>query len=151
MQQLKSAIDYLAQNDSANELKIVLAPRTRRRYLHRGTMNLPSPDSDVAGIAPGATTTEQFGKLAVTLRLRGGRLQTIHAMHPAYYPLSYLLLLHCGSQGYHNELAKINPHHFTATIVRDPAHHFNILLRGGKLTQQYVCDMITIIESHRLN
>ena len=83
MQQFKSAIDYLAQNDSANELKIVLAPRTRRRYLHRGTMDLPSPDSDVAGIAPGATTTEQFGKLAVTLRLRGGRLQTINAMHPA--------------------------------------------------------------------
>ena len=35
--------------------------------------------------------------------------------------------------------------------MRDPAHHFNILLRGGKLTQKYVCDMITIIESHRLH
>ena len=157
VQQFKSAIEYLAQNESANEsaneLKIVLADRTRRRDLHRGTINLPSPDSDVAVIAPGATTTEQFGKLAVTLHLRGGQLQTIDAMHPAYDPLSYVLLLPCGSQGYHSELAKITPTSFYRyhLQVRDPAHHFNLLLRGGKLTQQYVCDMMAKIESHRLN
>ncbi|KAJ8352196.1 hypothetical protein SKAU_G00236720 [Synaphobranchus kaupii] len=153
VQQFKSAIEYVAQNDSANELKIVLTACTRRRDLHRGTMNLPSPDSDVAVIAPGATITEQFGNLAVTLHVRGGRLQTIDAMHAAYDPLSYVLLLPCGSQGYHTELTGITPTSFYRyhLQVRNPAHHFNLMLRSGKLTQQYVCDMIAKMESHRLD
>ena len=87
MQQFKSAIEYVTQNDTANELRIVLTAHTRHRDLHHGTVNLPSLDSDVAVIAPGTTPTEQFGKLAVTLHLRGGRLQTISAIHPAYDPL----------------------------------------------------------------
>lgn len=109
VQQFKSATEDVAQNDSA---RIVLTAHTPRRDLHRGTLNLPSPDSDVAVIVPGATTTQQFGKLAVTLHLRGGTLQTIDAMHPAYDPLSYVLLLPCGSQGYHTELAGITPSSF---------------------------------------
>ena len=76
-------------------------------------------------------------------------LQTIDTMHPAYDPLSYILLLPCGSQGYHTELAGITPTSFYRyhLQVRDPTHHFNLLLRGGKLTQQYVCDMMAKIES----
>ena len=96
VQQFKSVIEYVAQNDSANYLKIVLTACTQRRDLYCGTLNLLSPDSDVVVIAPGATTTEQFGKLAVTLDLRGGRIQTIDTMNPAYDPLSYVLLLPCG-------------------------------------------------------
>ena len=153
MQQFKSAIEYVTQNANANELKIVLTARTRHHDLHRGTVNLPSLNSDVAVIAPGVTTTQQFGKLAVTLHLRGGRLQTIDAMHPAYDPLSYVLLLPQGSQGYHTELAGITPTCFYRyhLQVRDIAQHFNLLLRGGRLTQQYVCDMMAKIELHRLN
>ena len=74
VQQFKPAIEYVTQNDTANELRIVLTTHTRRCDLHRSTVNLPSLDSDVAVIAPGTTPTEQFGKLAVTLHLRGGRL-----------------------------------------------------------------------------
>ena len=111
-------------------------------------MNLPSLDSNVAVIAPGTTPTEQFGKLAVTLHLRGGQpLQTISAIHPAYDPLSYMLLLPQGSQGYHTELRGVTPtgfYHFHLQ-VRNTAHHFNLLLRGGKLTQKYVCDMMAKI------
>ena len=116
-------------------------------------MNLPSLDSDVAVIAPGTTPTEQFGKLAVTLHLRGGRLQTISAIHPAYDPLSYVLLLPQGSHGYHTELRGVTPECFYSFYlqVRNSAHHFNLLLRGGRLTQQYVCDMMAKIESAHLN
>lgn len=80
--------------------------------LHRGTVNLPSLDSDNAVIAPGATLTEQFGKLAVNLHPRLGRLQTINAMHPAYDPLSYVLLLPYCSQWYHTKLEGITPTSF---------------------------------------
>ena len=151
VEQFKTAIE-IAKKDGANDLQIVLTDRTRRRDIHKGTMNLPSPDSDVAVIAPGTTITEQFGKLAVTLQLRGGGLQSIDAMHPAYDPLSYVLLLPCGSQGYHHGLKGVTPTDFYRyhLQVRDPENHFNLLLRGGRLTQQYVCDMFAKIESHRL-
>ena len=66
VQQFKSAIEYVSQNDTANELRIVRTAHTPCRDLHRGTVNLPSQDSNVAVIAPGTTPTEQFGKLAVT-------------------------------------------------------------------------------------
>ncbi|CAM4546646.1 unnamed protein product [Leuciscus chuanchicus] len=152
VQQFKSAIEYVTQNDNANELKIELTARTRRHDLHRGTVNLPSLNSDAAVIAPGVTTTQQFGKLAVTLHLRGGRLQTIDAMHPAYDPLSYVLLLPQGSQGYHTELAGITPTCFYRyhLQVRDIAQHFNLLLCGGRLTQQYVCDMMAKIDQSEI-
>ena len=116
-------------------------------------MNLPSLDSDVAVIAPGTTPTEQFGKLAVTLHLRGGRLQTISAIHPAYDPLSYVLLLPQGSQGYPTELRGVTPTCFYRfhLQVRNTANHFNLLLQVGRLTQRYVYDMMANIESQRLN
>ncbi len=153
VQQFKSAIEYMTRNDTAHDLRIVLTAHSRCRDLHRGTVNLPSRDSDVAVIAPGTTPTEQFGKLAVTLHLRGGQLQTISAIHPAYDPLSYVLLLPQGSQGYHTELRGVTPtcfYHFHLQ-VRNTTHHFSLLLRGGRLTQQYVCDMMAKIESQRLN
>ena len=80
--------EYVTQNDTANELRIVLTAHTWCCDLHRGTVNLPSLDSDVAVIAPGTIPTEQFGKVAVTIHLRGGRLKTVNAIHPAYDPLS---------------------------------------------------------------
>ena len=163
VKQFKTAIE-IAENDGARDLQIVLTDRTRRRDIHKGTMNLPSPDSDVAVIAPGTTITDQFGKLAVTLQLRGGSLQNIDPLHPAYDPLSYVLLFPCGSQGYHLGLkgnrSKGNGPENTISLedfyryhlqVRDPGNHFNLLLRGGRLTQQYVCDMFAKIESYRLN
>ena len=153
VQQFKSAIEYVTQNDTANELRIVLTAQTRHRGLHRGTVNLPSLDGVVAVIVPGTPPTEQFGKLAVTLHLRGGCLQTISAIHPAYDPLSYVLLLPQGSQGYHTELRGVAPTCFYLfhLQVRNTAHHFNLLLWGGRLTQQYVCDMMANTESQRLN
>ena len=100
-------------------------------------MNLPSLHSDVAVIAPGTSPTEQFGKVALTLHLRGGQhLQTISGIHPAYDQLSYVLLLPKGSQGYHTELRGVTPtcfYHFHLQ-VRNTANHFNLLLRGGRLT-----------------
>ncbi|XP_028301369.1 uncharacterized protein LOC114462606 [Gouania willdenowi] len=153
VQQFKSAIEYMNQNDTADDLRIVLTAHSRRRHLHHGPVNHPSLDSDVAVIAPGTTPTEQFGKLAVNLNLRGGHLHKIDAIHPAYDPLSYVLLLPQGSQGYHTELIGVTPTNFYQfhLQVRNTDRHFNLLHRGGKLTQQYVCDMMAKIESHRLN
>ena len=39
VQQFKSAIEYVTQNDTANELTTVLTAHTRRCDLHRGTVN----------------------------------------------------------------------------------------------------------------
>lgn len=87
VRQFKSVIEYASHNDSGNELKIVLIFHTRRRDLHRGTLNLPSRYNDVDVIAPGASTTEQFEKLAVALHLRGGSIQTTDAIiqHMTHY------------------------------------------------------------------
>ena len=64
-----------------------------------------------------------------------------------------MLLLPQGSQGYHTELRGVTPTCFYSFYlqVRNTAHHFNLLLRGGRLTQQYVCDMMAKIESQSLN
>lgn len=73
-------------------------------------------------------------------------------MHPAYDPLSCASSA-SGFPGYHTELAGITPTCFYCyhLQVRDIAQHFNLLLCGGRLTQQYACDMMAKIELHHLN
>ena len=118
-----------------------------------GTMNLPPEHGDVAVLAPGSSSQNTFGKLSITMKLRGtGDLKSIDALHPAYDPLSYVLLFPRGSQGYSKQL-NITPTDFYRfqLQVRDTESHYNILLRGGRLSQQYACDMFAKIESYRLN
>lgn len=88
--------EYAGQNDSTNEVKIVLTYLIQHQDLHCSTVYLPSPESFVAVISPGTTQTEQFGKLAVTLHFRRGRPQMINPMHLAYDPI---IICTWGSQG----------------------------------------------------
>ena len=58
-------------------------------------------------LAPGASMTTQFGKLSVRTNLRGSNqraIQSLDTLHPAYDPLSYVILFPNGSQGYHKGL-----------------------------------------------
>ena len=117
-----------------------------------GTLNLPPEHGDVAVLAPGSSSQNTFGKLSVRMKLRGtGELQSIDALHPAYDPLSYVLLFPEGSQGYCEKL-NVTPVEFYKyhLQVRDKESHYNILMRGGRLSQQYACDMFAKIESYRL-
>ena len=90
---------------------------------------------------PGTTECQQFGRLHVQLQLRGGGLKHIDSLHPLYDPLAYVLLYPEGNYGYHLSLSQRQPdgrQGITATDfyryhlqIRDPATHFNLLLRGG--------------------
>lgn len=104
-------------------------------------------------------------KRAIVVFPKGQGLTTIEYIHPAYFPLSYPLFHMKGEHGWHpylfstNSSAKKKNHitfmEYASYIlqVRDdvesPLHH-DIILCGGKLTQQYILDLFVCMESDRL-
>ena len=158
IKEFKTAVEILCKNTEVSEKYIYLSDKAPRS-IHPGTTNLPG-GSDIAVILPGPTEKEQFGRLHVQIQLKGGGLKIIDSLHPLYDPLAYVLLYPEGHYGYHLQLGKrqLNGERgITATDfyryhlqIRDPQIHFNLLLRGGKLSMQFVCDQQAKIEGQRL-
>ena len=66
-----------------------------RRY------NLPTADDEVAAIIPGDGSEIRSDHRDIVLRLKGGGLQRISYLHPAYASLHYVLLFPHGEDGWH--------------------------------------------------
>lgn len=103
-------------------------------------MNLPT-GTDISVIVPGATESQQFGRLDVQLQLCGGGLQRINSLHRLYDHLAYVLLFPEGNYGYHLALSERQADGRKGTTamdfyryhlqIPDPATHFNLFLRAG--------------------
>lgn len=141
--------NYGETEDVSIRLRVV--PGTdRRRY------NLPTAD-EVAVILPGDQSRTQSRD--IILRERGGGLQRISDLHPAYAPLYYVLLFPFGENGWHQDLQshrhgqqpkRISQTRHAAFRLHDRPNEFSCVLRGGRLLQRYIVDMFASADQNRL-
>jgi hypothetical protein len=104
-------------------------------------------------------------KRAIVVYPKGKGLTTIEYTHPAYLPLSYPIFHMKGEHGWHTQLFPSNENgkkknHITlmefASYILQIRDHIesplqnDIILSGGKLTQQYILDLFVCMESDRL-
>ena len=141
-----------------------------RRY------NAPSVD-EIAVIVPGDQTRANDPR-NIILHDRQGGLHFIHDHHHAYAPLHYVLLFPFGTPGWtyglalernkdntalqsdnetapDNETDRANDKHvsqvqFYSYRLHTRTNEFPIILCGGRLLQQYICDMWVSTDQNRL-
>jgi hypothetical protein len=90
---------------------------------------------------------------------RGGGLQFISNLHPAYVPLYYVLLFPYGENGWHPDLRlygdsrskRLTQPRYVAYRLQVRENEYSALLRGGRLLQRYVVDMFASIDQSRLS
>ena len=148
---IKAAIE-IAEN--VPECKLVLSADSKHKpkQSHPRTYNLPV-GSEVAVLLPG----EKLGDLDVILSTRGGGLQRINSVHRSYDPLHYVLLLPTGQDGFKPGIpmqrgnGKVSVMQFYAYHLQVRSDSFNILLKGHRLTQQYITDQFAKVERARMN
>ena len=153
------------------QLRLVADPTTDlRRY------NAPSVD-EIAVIVPGDQTRAHDPR-DIILHDRQGGLHFIHDHHHAYAPLHYVLLFLFGTPGWtyglalernkdntalqsdnetapDNETDRANDKHvsqvqFYSYRLHTRTNEFPIILCGGRLLQQYICDMWVSTDQNRL-
>ena len=117
--------------------------------------------------------SEETGPRDLIIEHRNGALQRISELSSAYLPLRYPILFPHGEQGWHVNLHSIapyltqsfaltpfrdlqGPHKITqlqyyAFLLQDRPDIFNILLRAGRLSQEFIVDAYSQIEKARLD
>lgn len=102
-------------------------------------------------------------KRGIIIYPKGGGLKPILYTHSSYLPLSYPIFHTNGEQGWHVNLMSENAQKRTNITIMEFASyilHFrdncesplqkDVVLCGGKLTQQYILDLFICLESNRL-
>lgn len=155
------AFEILQQTPSRDlAIQIVADPSTDlRRY------NVPTVQ-EIAVIIPGDHTLP-VNPRDIILHQREGNLQFIHDHHRAYAPLHYVLLFPYGTTGWtyglpvhanpDRAIANRESHERHITQVQfysyrlhTRQHEYPTLQFGGRLFQQYVCDMWVSTDQSRL-
>ncbi|KAF7812236.1 uncharacterized protein G2W53_033212 [Senna tora] len=124
VQVFRSVKDYPAISNR-EELRLKLI---KKRNTDARAYNLPTAD-EIAALIVGDFDPENV-KRDIIVEKRSGTLQRIDKLHLLYLPLQYPMMF---------------PHR-----EDDRRAEFNIFLRCGKLTQQFIVDGYTMIESERL-
>ncbi|KAL3655042.1 hypothetical protein CASFOL_000828 [Castilleja foliolosa] len=97
----------------------------------------------------------------VVVRKKGGQPQRVSKLHPSYIPLQYPLLFPFGEPGWSTSLklhsvSEGRRHSLTVNMyysyqIHDRHNVYSLLLKGGRLFQQYLVDAYTCIEQSRLD
>ncbi|XP_035835338.1 uncharacterized protein LOC110865421 isoform X3 [Helianthus annuus] len=97
----------------------------------------------------------------IILHKKNGTAQRVSKLHPSYMPLQYPLLFPFGEQGWSPRLHRRLPNasrdkNLTVNMyysyqIHDRAGVYSLLLKGGRLFQQYLVDAYTCIEQSRLD
>ena len=156
VQVYRHAYELLGNYDPNEDVSIRLrvSPNLdRRRY------NLPTAD-EVAVILPRTGDPAENNSRDIILHRRGGALQVISDLHPAYVPLYYVLLFPYGENGWHPDLQlhgaenqarkRLTQSRFVAYRLQVRRNEYSALLRGGRLLQRFLVDMYASIDQNRL-
>ncbi|XP_076935450.1 uncharacterized protein LOC143602118 [Bidens hawaiensis] len=97
----------------------------------------------------------------IVVRHREGGPQRISKLHPLYMPLQYPLLFLYGERGWSPELSlrvndgardrKLTMNMYYSYLLHDRRNLYTLLLRGGRLLQQFIVDAYVCIEESRLD
>ncbi|XP_021995566.1 uncharacterized protein LOC110892723 [Helianthus annuus] len=100
------------------------------------------------------------GKFDIIIRERDGTPKRISKLHPLYMALQYPLLIPFGDAGWSPDLSlrtrdgsrrKMTINKYYSYILHDHHNLYTLLLRGGRLFQQYIVDAYVCIEECRLD
>ncbi|KAF7807564.1 uncharacterized protein G2W53_039725 [Senna tora] len=142
---------------NANDLRLKLI---RKRNSDARTYNIPSASEVTALIV--VDFDMSTGERDIIVENRYGLLQGIDELHPLYLPMQYPLLFPYGEDGYRVDTLYRDGsitedrkrRHLTlrqnfAYKLQDRRHHFNMILKAGKLSQQFMVDAFTSVEGQR--
>jgi hypothetical protein len=114
-------------------------------------------------VIPGDGSEERSDHRDIVLRLSGGDFKRISHLHPSYSALHYTMLFPRGEEGYHTTIPMNIPEgatgrskfvsqrcYYAYRLQTRPGEH-PLLLRGGRLLQQYVVDAWASTEQSELN
>ena len=155
--------DLIASKRIPEELELVLHAHERIRPGHERKYNMPE-SSEVAALIVG----EQHGPLDIVLRRKAQltsngeeKLDVISVGNRLRDPLCYPLIFFDGSGGWHSKLyyevtssgkmEKITPKLFYSRLIFEREGEFNIILRCGRLFQQFLCEAAYTMEAERLS
>ncbi|KAJ3474646.1 hypothetical protein NLI96_g12341 [Meripilus lineatus] len=155
----RQAFEILSQLAPAVDIPVRLHFNSNRQDRRR--YNLPTAD-EVAVILPG-DGTQRVDSRDIILHRRNGSLQRIRDGHPAYSSLHYVLLFPYGEHGWHWGLSSredsTGDEHSEKGITQTRFYAYqlqvrplySLLLRGGRLLQQYIVDSWACADQSRLN
>ncbi|XP_021985438.2 uncharacterized protein LOC110881517 [Helianthus annuus] len=123
-----------------------------------GSKTAMSPDCIGAIVSDGDPTCCRFD---IIIRQRDGGPQRINKLHQSYMPLQYPLLFIHGESGWSPDLRlrdrnqsqnkKMTTNMYYSYLLHDRSNVYSLLLRGGRLLQQYIVDAYVCIEESRLD
>ncbi|KAF7841731.1 uncharacterized protein G2W53_004029 [Senna tora] len=144
------------KSSNSNDLRLKLI---RKRNSDARTYNLPTA-SEVALIVGNFDIS--IGERDIIVENKSGELQRIDETHPLYLPMQYPLLFPYGEDGYREDTLYRDSYmsedrkqrHLTlrqcsAYKLQDRNHEDNMVLKAGKLTQQFIVDAFTSVEGQR--
>ena len=145
----KLAKEIFEQQDSPNNIKIVINENKRPSNEHSRRYNSPVSD-EIAVLMP----NDNISNRDVVLHYRDGGLRHISELHRSYDPLQYPLLFPHGTDGWDVNLKLQNGKKLTTLLY----YHYHImvrqnvsvLLRAKWLFQQFLVDAYCKIETERL-
>ncbi|KAM5582463.1 hypothetical protein ABKV19_002737, partial [Rosa sericea] len=143
-------LHHLAQREDLETCRLIIReqPANQRQY------SLPT-ESQVAAVIVGADDAENLRGRDIVVQTREGQLLNVQDCAGYYDPLQYPLLLPYGTYGWdvnsrNNNGTKLTCRDYYAYILQIRPHDESILLRGGRLLQQYVVDNYVKIETQKL-
>ncbi|KAF7813324.1 uncharacterized protein G2W53_034300 [Senna tora] len=145
------------KSSNANNLRLRLI---RKRHSDARTYNLPTA-YEVAALIVGDFSLDR-GERDIIVENRSGLLQRIDELHPLYLPMQYPLLFPYGEDGYREETLyrdgsisadrkqrTLTLRQYFAYKLQDRRNDFSMILRGKKLSQQFIVDAFTMVEAQR--
>ncbi|XP_061993673.1 uncharacterized protein LOC133711585 [Rosa rugosa] len=143
-------LHHLVQREDLETCRLIIReqPANQRQYSL-------SSKSQVAAVIVGADDAENLKGRDIVVQTRQGQLLNVQDCAGYYDPLQYPLLLPYGTYGWdvnsrNNDGKKLTCRDYYAYILQIRPHDESILLRGGRLLQQYVVDNYVKIETQKL-
>ena len=137
--------------DTISDVKLVLRRDKKPKKEHHRRYNEPESNTEIALIALNDATQPAD----IIIHRIGGGVWRISELNRCYDALHYVILFPYGEDGWNGDLRagkrRISPTQFYCYRTQIRKNHFNSALRGGKLSQQYFCDMFYRAEKWKLN
>ena len=131
--------------------RLVLRRDKKPAKAHNRQYNLPQATNEIAIIA----MKDNLQPSDVIIHKQGGGIWRISELNRCYDPLHYVLLFPYGEDGWNGDMRvgnkRISPIQFYCYRTQIRGNDFNSVLRGAKLSQQYLCDMFHKAEKWKLN
>ena len=154
----KHAYEVLCEHENTTDITVrlrMMPGQDRRRY------NLPVAN-EVAVILPGDGSSPDRRDIVLHCRNEASLLR-VNEGHAAYCTLHYVLFFPHGEHEWHDELrqnveedgtvkrTRITQTRFAAYRLQTRQNEKSLILRGGKLLQQYMVDMWAVADQARLS